>query len=500
MNDAAPRGPPPAPGRSGSRSDRRASRSSRRSCDEHVGEIDAVEVLHHEVGAALLGRAEVGDVDDVRVADARRRPRLAPEALDQVLLRRVREVQDLDRDDLADLDVLAGVDRPHAPLADLAQDAVAAVDDPPREVDRQRCRRRDGNGSGCLRGPAPPAGPAPRAGGSGWSRHSPDLTGPTGVTDSAGLADRRQRRGRPLGRLAARWAARAGHDAAAAVLDGSCGALRQELLPLLRALRGWCCRRGSRTNSATRSASARGAISAITSDSAWRISSADWIAVLAIGRQRPQQHDLVQRRGDPGRPRRRRDQLGVAHQRQRGRRIQARQLQELLPGQQLPQHDAQACRRRCARRPSRRAPARAPGTAARPNTTPGRGVLLLEHAAGQAEVGQLHVADVAQQDVGRGHVPVDQLQVAVAVHVGQRAGHLAHHVQGHVQRDALAGAHAAVPDLAQVLALDQLHGDVELAVDLARVEGGDQGRVRRAAAPPWPRRGTGWPWPGRPSR
>ena len=50
---------------------------------EHVGEVDAVEVLHDEVGAAVLGRAEVGDVDDVRVADARGRARLAAEALDE---------------------------------------------------------------------------------------------------------------------------------------------------------------------------------------------------------------------------------------------------------------------------------------------------------------------------------------------------------------------------------------------------------------------------------
>ena len=73
-------------------------------------------------GAAVLGRAEVGDVDDVRVADARRRARLAPEALDQVLLPSSTRVQDLDRDALADLDVLGGVDHAHAALADLAQD------------------------------------------------------------------------------------------------------------------------------------------------------------------------------------------------------------------------------------------------------------------------------------------------------------------------------------------------------------------------------------------
>ena len=110
----------------------------------------------------------------------------------------------------------------------------------------------------------------------------------------------------------------------------------------------------------------------------------------------------------------------------------------------------------------------------------GGGVLLLEHAARQAEVGQLHLAEVADEDVGGRDVAVDQAQVGVRVDVGQRAGDLARHVQRDVERDARAGADAAVPDLAQVLPLDQLHRDEELAVDLAGVEGGDQVGVREA--------------------
>ena len=105
---------------------------------QHVGEIDPVEVLHDEVGAAVVGRAEVHHVDDVGMADARGGARLAPEPLDQLLLRRVVRVQDLDRDDLADLDVLGGVHGPHAALADLAQHAVAVVDHAADEVDAQR--------------------------------------------------------------------------------------------------------------------------------------------------------------------------------------------------------------------------------------------------------------------------------------------------------------------------------------------------------------------------
>ena len=125
-----------------------------------------------------------------------------------------------------------------------------------------------------------------------------------------------------------------------------------------------------RRKSATRDESARGAISAITSVSAWRSSSADWKRLSRSGASAFSatwsSAGVIQGARVEGA-----HQLGVANQRQRRRRIQPRQLQELLPGQQLPQHDAQACRRRCARRPSRRAPARAPGTAARPNTTPG---------------------------------------------------------------------------------------------------------------------------------
>src|SRR6185503_3335490 len=95
---------------------------------EDVGQIDAVQVLHHEVRTAILGGAEIGDVDDVGVADPRRRTCLAPEALDQLLLGRERRMQDLDRHLLANLDVLAHVDRSHPALADLADDAVAVVD------------------------------------------------------------------------------------------------------------------------------------------------------------------------------------------------------------------------------------------------------------------------------------------------------------------------------------------------------------------------------------
>ena len=87
-----------------------------------------------------LGGAGVGDVDDVRVADLRRGARLAAEALDEVGHPAVARVQDLERDPLADLDVLGEVDLAHAALADQLDRPVAAVD-LHRRSDRARPRR-----------------------------------------------------------------------------------------------------------------------------------------------------------------------------------------------------------------------------------------------------------------------------------------------------------------------------------------------------------------------
>src|SRR5215831_13013307 len=46
---------------------------------DHAAELDALQVLHDEVRAAVGGGAGVGDVDDVGVADLGRRARLAAE-------------------------------------------------------------------------------------------------------------------------------------------------------------------------------------------------------------------------------------------------------------------------------------------------------------------------------------------------------------------------------------------------------------------------------------
>ena len=105
---------------------------------QHLAEVEAVEALHDEVDVAVGRGARVGDVDDVGVADLGRGARLAAEARHQVRLPRELRVQDLERDLLADLDVLGLVDGAHAAGAEHALDAIAPVDD--HADQRLRCR------------------------------------------------------------------------------------------------------------------------------------------------------------------------------------------------------------------------------------------------------------------------------------------------------------------------------------------------------------------------
>src|SRR5690606_14321257 len=107
----------------------------------------ALEQLHHEVGRAVREVAEVGDGGDVRVAYARRRLRLADEALDDRLHARELGAEHLDRHALAEPLVRDLVDDAHAAAADDALDEVAIVDAPPypgvgrrRVLERRRTR------------------------------------------------------------------------------------------------------------------------------------------------------------------------------------------------------------------------------------------------------------------------------------------------------------------------------------------------------------------------
>ena len=85
----------------------------------------SLDVLHDDVVRAVV-LAAVEDRDDVRVREPRRVRRLAPEALDELVVVRVARVQHLDRDPSAELLVLGQVHVGHAAAAELARDAVAA--------------------------------------------------------------------------------------------------------------------------------------------------------------------------------------------------------------------------------------------------------------------------------------------------------------------------------------------------------------------------------------
>jgi hypothetical protein len=88
----------------------------------------AAEVLHRDVVRAL-GLPAVVDLNDVRMRQAGGVLRLTAEALDELLVGGVPLVQDLDRDPAAELLVLGEVDVRHPSGPELAQDAVAPVEE-----------------------------------------------------------------------------------------------------------------------------------------------------------------------------------------------------------------------------------------------------------------------------------------------------------------------------------------------------------------------------------
>src|SRR5438034_5358527 len=80
------------------------------------------------------GLAAVVDRDDVRVREARCVLRLAPEALDELLVPGVAVVQDLDRDAPPELLVLGEIHVRHAARAELSHDAVPPVEEHVQEL------------------------------------------------------------------------------------------------------------------------------------------------------------------------------------------------------------------------------------------------------------------------------------------------------------------------------------------------------------------------------
>ena len=91
--------------------------SSGASLADELLERAALEVLHRDVvGAVPL--AAVEDADDVRVLQAGGAGRLAPEALDELVVLGEAAVQELQRDLAAELRVLGAVDVGHAARAE----------------------------------------------------------------------------------------------------------------------------------------------------------------------------------------------------------------------------------------------------------------------------------------------------------------------------------------------------------------------------------------------
>ena len=74
--------------------------------------------LHHEVDDAVLGVAEIRDVDDVGMADLVDRLGFLEEARNQPRIGAEIRAQHLHRHPLANHGVLGQVDRPHAAFAD----------------------------------------------------------------------------------------------------------------------------------------------------------------------------------------------------------------------------------------------------------------------------------------------------------------------------------------------------------------------------------------------
>jgi len=117
-----------------------------------VGERFAEQALHHEVRAAVVERAQVVDLADVRVADGARRARFLMKALHRRPLSRLRRVQHLHGDAAPQRDVLRLEHGAHPPLAEHRADEILPPDRLANEVTaRARGHLRDGPHRGLLR-------------------------------------------------------------------------------------------------------------------------------------------------------------------------------------------------------------------------------------------------------------------------------------------------------------------------------------------------------------
>ncbi len=444
---------------------------------DHHAELNALEVLHDEVHGAVGRGAGVGDVDDVRVADLGGGARLAPEPLDQVGHPAVARVQHLDRDPLADLDVLGEVDLAHPALADQLVDAVAPIDDLAAEVgtvvgiggiDRERVGGRA-------------AGPEhhPTLGGGAAIRGAPAIVAEVAAiggapADRSRLTHRRARgiaqlvAGRLLDQLAQLVGRRQGQRAGAHARHHrlALGALARDVV-------------GEQLLEERRHAALVGGRRVAGQPGLQRLLHvvAGGVAIGAVRGQRPQA-DLVELDRHARRPLRRPQHIRILGAGQQILRLLLAGREQLAAGEQLPQHDAggvhvaAAIELLAARLLRRHVRDLAVDDA-------GRGLLELERGRRQPEVGELDLAGVGDEDVGRGDVAVNELEIGERVRIGQAAAQLLDDVDRDVdrERDLLLGA--AVPHRAQIAALDEVHREEQLAVDLAGVEHGDQVPVRQ---------------------
>jgi hypothetical protein len=106
----------------------RAGRRQRPLALEHAGQVAAVEVLHHDVVAAVGADVEVDDVDDVGMADPAGGDRLAVEPNQHLAAARRGRRQQLDRHGLLGALVLGGEHGAVAAGADLPAEAIAIAE------------------------------------------------------------------------------------------------------------------------------------------------------------------------------------------------------------------------------------------------------------------------------------------------------------------------------------------------------------------------------------
>ncbi len=194
------------------------------------------------------------------------------------------------------------------------------------------------------------------------------------------------------------------------------------------------------------------------------------VALRGIARERLQ-HDLVEGGRDVGAMRARRRHVRLDDGRHREELVVA--LEQAAAGDQLEQHDAE--REHVGAAIDRAADALLGRHVRRlADEHAGLGLRAAHRGAGDAEVHDLHVAVVAEEDVRRRDIAVhDAERLAVGadrfVRVVERAGDGTDDRDHVLERHVLAALEQAAEHAAEVLAVDVLHGEVRLAIVLADV-------------------------------